>query len=180
MSIQLVTARARTKGKTPQNFTFPAVGTLTERKIEGNPEKGVADSLVDDIDVSSLVDSSFDDVAALVESQGLVPEGKNVQQTVMGFLLNGFNIASRRKASPVSEAAPSEDELTPYINAMIEAGILKASGVAGEGDETIEKVVGTLRRAITMTAGLNECSKLEALESSKFGKMAKKAGIKFE
>lgn len=165
MAITLVTARARTKGKTPQNFTYQAVGTLTERTIEGNPEKGVPDSVVDDASVDSLADADFDEIAALFGE--FTSENCNLSQTVNKALAAQFNILSRRKASPVAEVADREDELTPIINALVAAGIVKAEDV------------GTLRRTVTMTAGLNEVSRLEALESSKFYRQAVKAGVKF-
>lgn len=137
--LNLVTVQARTRGKSPQMFSYQGVGRLTEREVLGKDGETIKDAegnpvKVHDIDASGVTD----DVNEVLNLFGTIParkikdaEGNEVDdpkdtplQRVIDGALNWFNVLARKAASPVSEAAPSEDELTPIVAELIAAGIL--------------------------------------------------------
>lgn len=180
MSLELVTARARTRGKSPQEFTYQGYGKLAERKVMGKENqplvidkdgKAVEPELdadraivlsegqhyifVDDLDVSGVVTAEdFDTVLALFEGDIV----KMLEATLIAK-----NAENRKAASPVSETV-TEDELTPIVASLTEAGILKAEDVA------------VWRRTLTGGAKQLEMSRLDYVKLTKEYKAGVKAG----
>lgn len=186
MALELVTVKARTRGKTPVEFSYQGVGKLTERTVmsgkeepakneDGTPkldEKGQPVMVqapardaqgnpitVHDVDVNGIT-TDVQDVINLFASHPV--EGKTPAQRLIDGALLGFNIEQRKAASPVVEV-DKEDELTPLITELIAKSILSQDDVA------------VWRRNITSGAKMVEVSRLEYAEMTKEVKKLRKA-----
>ena len=151
--LELVTARARTRGKSPVEFTYQAVGRLRPRKVldkEGNPVKRADGSEVEVDDVeTNAVTSDFQDVLNLFGSLNAEERGnREPLQMAIDFALEGFNYTSRKNAAPVTEQV-TEDELTPVTAALVEKQIMDETGAT------------TWRRTVTQAAKMFESDRLE-------------------
>jgi hypothetical protein len=184
--LNLVTARARTRGKSPVEFQYQAIGRLIPRKVTDkdgnaiivndkneqvkysfdkdgklNPVEGISQNdkgelvvsgnlrlvEVDDVEVKGVT-SEFQDALDLFGS--LTEEersGRSPLQMAIDSCLDGFNYASRKKASPVSEQV-QEDELAPIVQALISNKILS------DEDSTV------WRRSVTTAAKLMEMDRV--------------------
>lgn len=190
--LELVTVKARTRGKTPKEFTYQGVGKLTEREVmsadeepaknedgtpkldaEGKPvmEKApVRDAQgnpvkVDDIDATGLVPGTPEGLQEVIELFGKIPakdEKDTPLQRIIDGALNWYNVQARKAASPVVEVT-NEDELTPIVNELVEAKILKADDVA------------VWRRTITSAAKLMEMDRVTYAKMSPHYKKLNKA-----
>jgi hypothetical protein len=153
MSLELVTARARTRGKSPVEFTYQAVGRLRPRKVldkDQNPVKRADGSEVevDDVETTSLTED-FNDVLTLLGSLTEEERGKRTPlQMAIDSTLEGFNYNSRKNAAPVTEQV-TEDELTPITVAFVEKQLMTDTEAT------------TWRRTITQAAKLMEMERLD-------------------
>ena len=170
MALELVTVRARTRGKNPQEFQYQGVGRLTERPVlTGEKEvikkivdgKEVAEEVakpvrredgsevkVDDIDASGLVEGTPQGLQEVISLFGTIKSETPALQRVIDGALNWFNVLQRKAASPVQEQV-TEDELTPLVTELVAKGILSADDVS------------VWRRTITSGAKLVEMDRLE-------------------
>lgn len=179
MSLELVTVRARTRGKSPVEFTYQGYGKPVERKVMGKDntplvmkagvaveptkdkdgeivlQEGESYIFVDDLNVEgSVTEADFDAVLAIF--------GGDIVKVLEGALV-AKNAANRKEASPVSETV-TEDELTPIVAALTEAGILKSEDVA------------VWRRNVTSGSKLVEMARIDYVKLTKEYKAGVKAG----
>lgn len=184
--MELVNARARTKGKSPANFLYQVIGKLIPRELLKD-EKVIA--TVDDIDVSEVAKSeSFDSIGNLYGSHPeFMPKDKDVEQTMKEGLLIHFNRLSRSYSSPAAEVkTKDEDGLYLWLDKMVACGVFapiaevkNEDGTAKSEAKSTESQIGQFRRVITQSAELNEVSRIEALKATKFFRQAVKAGADF-
>lgn len=181
MSLTLVTVRARTRGKGPQEFTYQGVGKLTPRTVldkDGNPirkdgkpleyvdkteekdgktvtEKVLAEGqefvTVDDIDAAGIT-SELKDVLELF---GQVKSEQTPLQRVIDGALNYYNLLARNEAAPVSEVAPKDPELTALVSELVKAGIMS------------EEKASNWRRVVTQAATQLEMTTVAYAEMTK-------------
>jgi hypothetical protein len=138
--LTLVEVRARTRGKGPQEFKWQGYGKLVPRKVldkDGEPLKRPdgTEIEVDDLNVEGLV--TAEDLPLVL---GLF-DGNMIKLLEAG--IEQVNANLRKKASPVVEVS-TEDELTPFIDAMIAEKIM----------ENDPKAVAKWRRGITMSQSM--------------------------
>lgn len=167
--LELVTARARTRGKAPVEFTYQAVGRLRPRAVKDKEGKDVlrkdgSKVEVDDVE-TFLVTDSLQDVIDLYgtlndDERKVGDKVRAPLQCVIDYALEGYNQMSRDKAAPVSEQVV-EDELTPITVAMVEYGVFTDT-TDDKGNVTEAKTHATTwRRAVTQAAALFGTSRLE-------------------
>lgn len=192
MALELVTVKARTRGKSPQEFSYQGVGRITEREVmsgkeeqaknadgtpkvdeQGKPvmvpapvrrEDGSAVT-VHDIDASGIVPGTPEGLNEVIELFGKIP-AKNEQDTplqrIIDGALNWYNVQARKAASPVTEQV-TEDELTPIVTELVSKGILSEDNVA------------VWRRNVTSGAKLVEMDRLDYVKMTKEYKKLKAA-----
>lgn len=164
MGLELVKVRARTRGKTPQEFVFQGVGKVTSRPVMSDKEEqdytevkredGTTEKVllfedkertipkmvkapvrrengsiveVDDLDVKGLT-NDLGEVANLYKSIYPSATPEQLQGYVIEGSLEYFNALQRKAASPV--AIPEADDLQPWIEKFVAAGIMKAEDSA--------------------------------------------------
>lgn len=178
--LELVTARARTRGKAPQEFTYQGYGKIETRKVMGKDNEplvigayGKAVEPVKDKDGEIVlaegqhyIEVDDLDVKGIIGEDGL-PEvlalfGGNIVELLEAGIKQK-NVDNRKAASPVTEVV-TDDELTPYVNAMIEAKILD------------DKTASVWRRTLTGTAKMFEWTRIDTMLKTKEYKALDKAG----
>jgi hypothetical protein len=160
MALELVTARARTRGKSPVEFTYQGYGKLAPRKVTGKDGEAVkredgTEIEVDDLEVEGIVTAEdFDSVLALFDG--------NIVKMLEATLI-AKNAENRKAASPVTETV-TEDELSPIVAAMLENGILA------------DKDVAVWRRTVSTASKQVEMSRLDYAGMTKEFKALKRLG----
>ena len=174
--LSLVTVKARTKGKTPVEFTYQGVGKLEERPVRTKDGDKQVDLIVDgksiivhDVDAAGITSDMAEVVALfdanpLVDKDGIKVETTSLQRIIDGAL-NWFNVQNRKAASPSVEIE-KEDELTPLVSALIDGRILN-------GDNE-----GTWRRTVTMAAKQTDMERIEYVRLTKEFKALRKQNQK--
>lgn len=178
--LNLVTVKARTRGKTPKEFTYEGVGKLELRTVmsgkdevkkdekgapvldeDGKPKMVQAplrnedgsEVQVHDIDASGVT-SDLQDVINLFAKVPAKDEKDTPLQRVIDGALNWYNVLARKAASPVVEVV-TEDELSPIVAELITAGLLT------------EDNASVWRRNVTSGAKLIDTDRLDYVKMTK-------------
>ena len=177
--MKTVIARARTRGKSPVEFVYQAVGKLIPRTVKGKDGEDLKREdgsiiYVDDVDVTGLVYDEAGDVRESALDECLSLFGGNLGK-LLEYGFAGRNEEARRAAAPVTETV-TEDELTPIVDILVAAGILSRSRVVEGKTEPLDEV-RNWRRAVSTGAKQIEMSLFDYAMLTKEVKAARKAGI---
>lgn len=190
MSLELIKGvRARTRGKSPQEFTFDGYGKVSARSVQDKDGIPVA---VDAEGKPAKVTyneekKEYETDGRFVEVDDLVVDGETVTDKSLPEVLSIFggnmvdlligavqfrNSQLRKEASPVSE--PEPDELAPFVEVLRKAGLITDSVKDGK---TIDGA-GVWRRTITMAANQFEMDKVAYIKMNpKYRKALEAAGL---